>query len=146
MSYRDTLVTAIKEHHFEGFRTRAAKITKTQNEIRSYFEHLKADIAEELLISKDVSIKVSYATEGVFVEIQIERYSIKFIRKKYKVEVWGTALYMREEVYLYPYQLDVLNGAEDNINDLIDKYLKEVFSGECLLGGMLDLTFEKNNQ
>jgi hypothetical protein len=143
MNYRDTLITAIKEHHFEGFRTRVAKITKTQDKIRSYFEHLKADIAEELLKSNTVSINVLYVKEGVFAEIQIEGYSIKFIRKNYKIEVWGTALYMREEVYLYPYQLDVLNGAEDNINDLIDKYLKEVFSGECLLGGMLDLTFEK---
>lgn len=55
MSYRDVFVNGIKEYYQKYLKTHRARITITQNEIGSYLQHLKADIAK-----KKSNIRINY--------------------------------------------------------------------------------------
>ncbi|MFS0882550.1 hypothetical protein [Metabacillus niabensis] len=152
MSFKEIMIADIRDYYREGFKTRVGRITKLQEYISNYIQHLKADLAETLENEEcKIEISVFYVKEGLFAEIKIEEICLKFHRVRKSrdhIVVTGSKIITNEYppnmqskntkllgkswianfyVYLSTFNLDKLEEFPQNIDERLDDYLKKTF-------------------
>ncbi|MDD9309744.1 hypothetical protein PUS82_00160 [Cytobacillus firmus] len=142
MRYRERFINGVKDYHRDGIKKRLPAVTIAQKEISLYLEHLKADIAEEISkMAKTIEINVFYVETGTFGIINVEGATLQFVRLPKKIEIWGDKFIMNERFYTEQYKLAEVKSKIDNLDELMDFVMKEVFAkgNFGLLNGELEL-------
>ncbi|MCI1593233.1 hypothetical protein [Heyndrickxia oleronia] len=141
--YKNYFVDSIIDFYCDrSFRKKVGELTKAQNFISNYFQHLKADLAPALLIDRcKIEIKVSYVKNGEFIFMQIDNITLRFIRLNNKIEVWSDDLIYdekEERIFTEPKKIDQIKACSENMEMRLDDILYRAFQEKHIQ----ELTFE----